>query len=306
MRYKQVHIVTYRMKYCLLPSLIFFSSLSFGQSGCDSLEYLRERTVNVQNSNIESWYKFRAKGDALDVVGAFKNQDSLFEYQIYPFTNCKKIKSGAVIPLRSVLKNSDLITREVWQKVIEDGICSCPSCLSKIEIDQKKSLQLKQGELYLLKVFSRNKPFQFTLSFNDSDTLNPIQFSIDSIPFEEIEVGMVYQLKDIFFIPKTPIYLSKSIPELKKLELFLKKHDVLKVQVRGHVNGPAQIKPSFYQSLSDQRAQAIKEFLVKNGVDDNRVDAKGMSNFQMRYPSPKNAYQATQNRRVEIVILAVE
>ena len=100
--------------------------------------------------------------------------------------------------------------------------------------------------------------------------------------------------------------MDKSIPELKKLELFLKKHDVLKVQVRGHVNGPAQIKPSFYQSLSDLRAKAIKDFLVKNGVDGKRVDAEGMSNFQMRYPSPKNAYQATQNRRVEIVILAVE
>lgn len=302
----QAYVVTYKMKSYLLSFLIFFSSLLFGQSGCGSVEYLRKQTVNVQKSNKESWYKFRAKGNALDVIGAFENQDSLFEYQIYPFTNCQKIKSGAVIPLRSILKKSVLVTRELWQKVLEDGICPCPSCLSKIEIDQKESLKLKQGELYLIKVLSRNKPFQLTLSFNDFDTLNPIQFSIDSISLEEIEVGMVYQLKDIFFIPKTPSYLPKSIPELKKLELFLKKHDVLKVQVRGHVNGPAKIKPSFYQSLSDQRAQAIKEFLVKNGVDDNRVDAKGMSNFQMRYPSPKNAYQATQNRRVEIVILAVE
>ena len=294
------------MKFYFLLTLIYCSSLLFGQLGCNSSEYIRKNTIHVQNSSHESWYKFRAKGAALDFVGDFENQDSLFEYAIYPFTNCQNIQSGRVIPIRSVLKQPNLITKEIWRKVIEDGICPCPSCLSKIEIDQKKSLRLKQGDFYLLKVLSRNKPFQFTLSFNDFDTLNPIQFSIDSISFEELEVGMVYQLKDIFFIPKTSNYLSKSIPELKKLELFLKKHDVLKVEVRGHVNGPAQIKPSFYQSLSDQRAEAIKEFLVKNGVDDNRVDAKGMSNFQMRYPSPKNAYQATQNRRVEIVILAVE
>ncbi|MAW65886.1 MAG: hypothetical protein CMD18_06800 [Flavobacteriales bacterium] len=294
------------MKSCFLLILISFSTLMFGQSGCNSFEYLKTRTFNCQSSSQDSWYKFRAKGASLDFVGVFENKDSLFEYEIYPFADCQKIQTGRVMPLRSVFKNSNLITKEVWRKVIEDGICPCPSCLSKIEINQKKTLKLKQGEFYYLRVLSRGKPFKFTLNFSDFDTLNPIQFSIDSIPFEEIEIGMVYQLKDIFFIPKTSSYLSKSIPELKKLELFLKKHAVLRVQVRGHVNGPAQIKPSFYQLLSDQRAEAIKEFLVTNGVEEKRVDAKGMSNFQMRYPSPKNAYQATQNRRVEIVILAVE
>lgn len=294
------------MKSCFFFTLIFSSSLVFGQLGCHSLTYLKKNILHVQNSTQESWYKFRAKGAALDFVGTFENQDSLLEYEIYPFVNCQRIKSGGVMPLRSVFKSSKLITKEIWNKVVDDGVCPCPSCLSKIEIDQKKSLRLKQGEFYLLKVLSRGKSFHLKFNFNDFDTLNPIQFSLDSIPFEEIEVGMVYQLKEIFFIPKTADYLDKSIPELKKLELFLKKYDVLKVQVRGHVNGPAQIKPSFYQSLSDLRAKAIKDFLVKNGVDGKRVDAKGMSNFQMRYPSPKNAYQATQNRRVEIVILAVE
>ena len=56
----------------------------------------------------------------------------------------------------------------------------------------------------------------------------------------------------------------------------------------------------------DKAIQVIKEFLVENGVAEHRVDAKGMSNFQMRYPSPKDSFQAKENRRVEIVILAVE
>ena len=277
-----------------------------GQLDCISAEYLKQKDVRIKDSSSESWYKFRAKGALLDLVSFLDDQDSLFEYEIYPFTDCQKIKSGLITPLRSVIKNSNLLTMEVWEKVINDGICPCPSCLSKIEIDEKKSLQLKQGSFYFLKVLSQSKSFEFTLDFSEIDTLNPIQFSIESIPFEEIEIGMVYQLKEIFFIPATPKYLEKSIPELKKLEYFLKKHKVLKVQVRGHVNGPAWTKPSFYQSLSDERALSIKEFLVKNGVESNRVDARGMSNFQMRYPSPKTPFQAEENRRVEILILAVE
>ena len=69
--------------------------------------------------------------------------------------------------MRSVFKNSTLITKEVWRKVLEDGICPCPSCLSKIEINQKKSLKLKQGEFYYLRVLSRGKPFKFTLNFSN-------------------------------------------------------------------------------------------------------------------------------------------
>ena len=294
------------MKFCFLTILISISLQSVGQLDCQSAQYLKKKSIYVQNNGQESWYKFRAKGALLDFLGGYEQENSLFEYEIYPFSDCIKIQSGLVTPIRSVLKNSKVVTGEIWKRVIEEGICACPSCLTKVELDNKKSLRLKQGEFYLLKVLSHGKSFEFTLNFGEIDTLNPVQFSIDSIPIEEIEIGMVYQLREIFFVPATAKYLDKSIPELKKLELFLKKHKVLKVQVRGHVNGPAQTKPSFYQSLSDDRALVIKEFLVNNGVAEKRVDAKGMSNFQMRYPSPKDAFQAKENRRVEIVILAVE
>ena len=237
---------------------------------------------------------------------AFQKSDSLFQYEIYPFSDCEKIDSERVLPLRSVRKNSVKITQEIWEKFIEDGICICKSCLTKINTNTKKGLKIKQGDFYLLRVLSNGVSSNFKMSYSDVDSLNPMQFSIDSIPVEEIEIGMVYQLKEIFFIPATPNYLPKSLPELKRLGDFLKNHEVLRVQVRGHVNGPAQTKPEFYQSLSNERADAIKKFLVENGVQEGRVNAKGLSNFQMRYPSPKNAFEAEENRRVEIVITAVE
>ncbi len=294
------------MRFFLLCFISLFSFNVIAQSDCESAIFLRKNEVEVKQSTEELWYKFRAKGNLLNFVGELSNSDSLFEYEIYPFETCFRIQSGVVTPLRSVKKNGGGMTEEIWQKFIEDGICICGTCLSKIEADKKKALKVNQGEFYLLRVISNNQPFKFQLSFDEIDSINPIQFSIDSIPPEEIEVGMVYQLKEIFFIPATPQYLPKSLPELQKLQKFLLEHKVLKVQVRGHVNGPAQTKPDFYQTLSDQRARAIQQFLVENGVEIERVDAKGMSNFQMRYPSPKTAYEAGENRRVEIVITAVE
>ena len=76
--------------------------------------------------------------------------------------------------------------------------------------------------------------------------------------------------------------------------------------MRGHVNGPMQANIEFYQQLSDDRALAVKNFLVENGVDLNRISIRGMSNTEMRYRSPKNEMEAIENRRVEIVITAVK
>lgn len=286
--------------------VLLIGSNLFGQSTCSSAVFLKKNEVRVKQPGNEVWYKFRAKGNLLDFKGELEKSDSLFQYEIYPYTDCENIVSQRIIPFRSVVKNSDIVTQEIWGEFIEDGICICPTCLKKNKTNFKKNLKIEQGEFYLLRVISGGESFNFNMSYYDVDSLNPIQFTIDSIPVEEIEVGMVYQLREIFFIPATPNYLPKSLPELNRLGDFLKKHEVLRVQVRGHVNGPAQTKPDFYQSLSDERAQAIQKFLVENGVKEDRVDAKGMSNFQMRYPSPKIAFEAEENRRVEIVITAVE
>ena len=117
---------------------------------------------------------------------------------------------------------------------------------------------------------------------------------------------MVYQMKNLFFIPATPNFLKRSLTELEKLKLFLAKNEVLKVEVRGHVNGPMQANLEFYQQLSDDRASAVKTFLIENGVDAKRISTRGMSNKEMRYTSPKNEFEAVENRRVEIVITTVK
>ena len=292
------------MRVFLSVFMLFFSFSLFSQTTCNSAQFIREVSVSESNSSNVNWYKFRAKGNILDFTGNLKS-DSLFEYEIFPFTSCNQIINGHTIPVRSVKKGVALLTEELWERVVEEGICICGTCLSNIKSDNKKALKVKQGEFYLLKVYGGITAFEFNLTYSDIDSLNPIQFSLDSLSINEVEVGMVYQLKEIFFIPATAQYLPKSIKELERLKQFLLNHEVLKVQVRGHVNGPAQTKPEFYQELSDARAKAIKQFLVGNGVGEERVDEKGMSNFQMRYSSPKTAFEAGENRRVEIIITAI-
>lgn len=290
----------------LIPVFILLITHLFtqAQSTCETAEFTRLTSVKTDSALNENWYKIRAKGNLLNFEAKLQNQDSV-DYQIFPFKDCHAIEHHHITPIRSVIKGQKIITDEVWNNLINNGVCVCPTCIQRIELKHQGALQVEQGEFYLIRVIANNQPFEIEMQYDDIDTLHPIQFDLDSVNAAEMEVGMVYQLRDIFFVPAKAVYLEKSIPELKQLKSFLEKHEVIKIQVRGHVNGPAQTKPSFYQSLSDDRAKAIQKFLIEAGIEKERIDIKGMSNFQMRYPSPKTPFEAAENRRVEIVITAV-
>jgi hypothetical protein len=284
---------------------MFFISVVQAQNSCSTATFLRDTKIKSNITAKESWFKFRAKGGLLTFTGKL-DADSLLEYEIYNDGNCERITSGYVTPLRSTVKGFAAMTDELWEMVVNEGRCVCGTCLSKINLNYNRALKVTQGNLYLLKVVSKGKPLEFDLKYDKVDKLNPIQFDMDSVDLDLIEVGMVYQMKKLFFIPATPNFLKRSFGELDKLKLFLAKNEVLKVEVRGHVNGPMQANLEFYQELSDDRASAVKIFLVDNGVEADRISTKGMSNKEMRYASPKNEFEAIENRRVEIVITTVK
>ena len=81
----------------------------------------------------------------------------------------------------------------------------------------------------------------------------------------------------------------------------LKNHpEVKKVSVDGHTDSVGGAK--FNQRLSDQRANAIRDYLVKKGIDPSRLVAKGYGETKP-IASNKTAAGREQNRRVELNIV---
>jgi outer membrane protein OmpA-like peptidoglycan-associated protein len=57
--------------------------------------------------------------------------------------------------------------------------------------------------------------------------------------------------------------------------------------------------------LSTQRAKAINNFLIANGINENRLTYKGFGSSQPLFPLPeKDETQRAANRRVEIQIVS--
>lgn len=135
-----------------------------------------------------------------------------------------------------------------------------------------------------------------------------------------LQPGENFVLKHIYFYAGTYAMKPESQPELEKLLSFMASHEKVKIEIQGHTNGEGKVKKQkvsgkkkleegwdFHgneKKLSKYRAEAIKNYLHKNGVAEDRVLADGLGATRMIYPEPKNQKEKEANRRVEVYILS--
>jgi outer membrane protein OmpA-like peptidoglycan-associated protein len=100
-------------------------------------------------------------------------------------------------------------------------------------------------------------------------------------------------LPKVLFKLGTAELLPDGYPALNQLANELKARPTLKLRVAGHTDKIGE--PQKNQTLSEQRAEAVKAYLVKAGVAAERISTIGYGDTQPLYPSPD-----ARNRRVEV------
>ncbi len=135
----------------------------------------------------------------------------------------------------------------------------------------------------------------FSLAHHPHD--NPFH---QDIPLQPIEVGKKIVLKNIFFETAKYNLKPESKIELEKLIEFMNRNPSLIIEVSGHTDSEGSEEAN--QLLSESRAQAVTEYLIANGIDKGRLQAKGYGENQ---PIADNATEQgrAQNRRTEFKII---
>ena len=100
-------------------------------------------------------------------------------------------------------------------------------------------------------------------------------------------------LPTVLFRMGTPVLLPESSPALNQLADEMKARPTLKLRVSGHADRVGE--PEKNLVLSEQRAEAVKTYLVKAGIAAERISTVGYGDTRPRYPSPD-----ARNRRVEV------
>lgn len=122
------------------------------------------------------------------------------------------------------------------------------------------------------------------------------------------ETGKSLILKNINFVGGRAQFLPIAFPTLKELLKILKENPELKIEIQGHVcctqdgaDGPNLETGG--EELSVDRARAVYDYLIYNGIEKSRLRYKGFGGRKrLIYPEMSESDRVT-NRRVEIVIL---
>lgn len=120
---------------------------------------------------------------------------------------------------------------------------------------------------------------------------------------DDLEVGEAVVLKNILFYAGRAVIMPESNPELDKLYMFMVRNKTVKIQLEGHICcTPTQ---RMDEELSENRAKAIRDYLVDLGISSDRINYVG---YGFLHPLVQGDWwdesEQRKNRRVEMRVLS--
>jgi len=134
--------------------------------------------------------------------------------------------------------------------------------------------------------------------------MNHIKPGIEDSPIwntakETIVAPRKIVLRGIKFDTAKATIKSESLPILRKNLAELKSNPNVKITVIGHTDSDGSV--DFNQTLSQQRARAVLNYLVEHGIDVNRLNSRGVG--ESRPVATNNTVEGKAlNRRIEILM----
>ncbi|QHT65959.1 OmpA family protein [Rhodocytophaga rosea] len=189
-------------------------------------------------------------------------------------------------PLQAGVHYQDLITNQ------EIGIAQTNP------VDGSYQLMLKAGRKY---GFSAGKEGFYPVSeYLDLSALTEYKEVQRDLLLSPVEKGEIIRLNNVFFDLAKANLRNESQSELDQLVAFLKQQSALKIELSGHTDNVGSDTDNL--TLSQERIKSVRTYLIKKGIPESRLQAKGCGESQ---PQASNDTEdgRQKNRRVEFKIL---
>ena len=133
--------------------------------------------------------------------------------------------------------------------------------------------------------------------------LNPRQVAIK----KGMDLAKVFEIKEIKFDYNKANIRPDAAVELTKIVEVMREYPKMKIDIRSHTDSRGA--DSYNLKLSDRRAKATLEWIVKQGIDRKRLKAKGYGETRLvngcsnGVPCTEEEHQ--ENRRSEFIVVAM-
>jgi outer membrane protein OmpA-like peptidoglycan-associated protein len=123
-----------------------------------------------------------------------------------------------------------------------------------------------------------------------------------------LKAGSTIVLDNVYFPADRHVIKQESYAALEKLVRIMKENPELKIAIEGHVCCISGAEDAFdidtgEPFLSTNRAKAIYDFLIKEGIDEGRLQYQGFGRSRPVVVVERTEEDAEKNRRVEIRVV---
>jgi outer membrane protein OmpA-like peptidoglycan-associated protein len=122
-----------------------------------------------------------------------------------------------------------------------------------------------------------------------------------TIELRKLAVGTTAILHNIYFDYDRASFKTESYTELNKLEKMMRENSQIRIEISGHTDNYGNWK--YNHTLSQNRAEAVKDYLTKKGIDPRRIMAVGYGESRPLASNDDEAEGRALNRRVEFKVL---
>lgn len=122
-----------------------------------------------------------------------------------------------------------------------------------------------------------------------------------TIELRRLDVGATSILRNIYFDYDRATFKTESYSDLNKLEGMMRQNPSVTVEISGHTDSYGHWQ--YNRTLSQKRAEAVKDFLTKKGIDPRRIKAVGYGESRPLASNDDEEEGRELNRRVEFKVL---
>ena len=189
--------------------------------------------------------------------------------------------------------------QDVMVTVKKEGYAFDSKLITKEEFVEQIKVAPKDVAISKPKVIPAVVKIKPTEEIVASATNTPVSMPKNDLMVKKLAVGVPYTLNDILFDPTSYVLSDRSKFILKEFSTFLLENPSIKILVQGHTDDIGVDTENL--TLSEQRAKAVKDYLIFLKIDAGRIEAKGYGETIPKLPNDSVANRA-KNRRTDFVI----
>jgi outer membrane protein OmpA-like peptidoglycan-associated protein len=237
-----------------------------------------------------------------DIYFGVNNSKTLKEFKVNEEVK-EKVKKGEFKPV--------VLNGKITDKSTGTGLYSVIviTDLNGRKVSETKTSQ--EGK-YSVEVYnSKEKKYTITVhtegyNFVSKDVMVPANSIAtkeiaNNFKVNKLEVGQNILLRNIYFDNNSANFKPESYKELKKLETLLKRNKNVKVEISGHTDSKGD--DNYNRTLSQNRADAVVNYLLEKGIGASRIIAKGYGEQKPLASNDDELEGRELNRRIEFEIL---